>query len=161
MSQPVTRRELILRNIQSTALWLAVTVPVFAVTAAASFSTLGWGAIVLVPFVIGPVYLMVVAGLSQKTLPDAGWLWFLILCFAGAGSAFIGVFLYDPLRSLFADRYDIWVWSFTLAAGAWVMPTLLNMGYLLSFSDEEVAILTRGEATRKSTELARLGAASV
>jgi hypothetical protein len=161
MNQPLTRRDLILRNVRSTALWLAVTVPVFAVTADVSFMTLGWGAISVVPFILGPAYLMVVAGLSQKTLPDAGWLWFLVLCFAGAGSAFIGVFLYDPLRSLFADQYEIWIWSVTLAAGAWVMPTLLNLGYLLSFSDEECAILTRGEATRKTSNLVQPRSASV
>ena len=152
MSQPLTRRDLILRNLRSTALWLSVTVPVFAVTTVATFATLGWGAIVIVPFVAGPIYLMFVAGLSQKTLPEAGWLWFLVLCFAGAGSAFMGVLLYQPLHGLFAESYDSWLWSFSVACGAWVMPTLFNLGYLLSFSDEECAMLTRAEARRETSE---------
>jgi hypothetical protein len=155
----MTRRELILRNLRSTLLWLVVTVPLFGVATVASFLTLGWGAIAVVPFVLGPVYLMLVAGLSQKTLPEAGWLWFLILCFAGAGSAFLGALLYQPLSSLIAAEHGYLVWNFTLAVGAWVMPTLFNMGYLLSFSDEECALFTRGEESYlKPMQVRRAGA---
>lgn len=147
----MTRRELVLSNLRSTAIWLVVTVPVFGATAVASLLTLGWGAFVVMPFVLGPVYLMLVAGLSQKTLPDAGWLWFLVLCFAGGISACLGLFLYEPLESALGPENAIWLWGGVVAAGAWAGPTLLNMAYLLSFSDEECAILTRNAPPTETT----------
>ena len=157
----MTRRELVLQNLRDTALWCVVTVPFFAATVGVSFLTLGWGSFVMVPFVFGPVYLMIVAGLSQRKLPDSGWLWYLILCFAGAGSAFMSVFLSEPLQSLFATENAYWAATVFVAGGMWVLPTLFNMGYLLSFSDEECAILTRNASPAPTETVARPRVAQV
>ncbi len=147
MNGPVTRRQLLIENLRNALFWFSVTVPVFGAVAFALLILTGWSGIILVPFVAGPVYLMITAGLSQKTLPDAGWVWFLILCFAGAMSAFLGMLLYGPLESAFGFENTYWLWGAAMAAGAWAGPTLLNIAYLLSFSDEECAILTRGHVS--------------
>lgn len=143
MSDQVTRGDLIVRNLLDTAFWCAVLTPAFALVTTVSLLMLAWGGLLLIPFVVGPAYVMIVAGISQRTVPGTGWGWWLVLCAVGFASGIVGLISFALFEGLLPSDWEIWLWGALAAGGVWVGPALLNLSLLAGYSDEQCEILTR------------------